>query len=309
MYHFILNPASRSGMAEKIWSDAIEPVLTERNTKYQVHYSQSVGDIVSLVEEIERTETEISQVIIMGGDGALNEAIQGIHDFEKIHLGLLPIGSSNDFTRDMPGYTTNTRQNLEKLLAVKTPTAMDFGTLTYEDGSTRRFLVSCGIGFDAAVCEEANRSKLKQYLNHLKLGKLVYLGVALKQILGAKLTTATLFLNGQEPREIKQLRFIACMNHKHEGGGFMFAPDADYTDGILDLCEVGNIATGKILFALPTAFKGKHYKYKEITAHKAYSFTVKTAEPQWVHTDGEVSRQSSEIHVECNTGMLQFLRF
>lgn len=306
MYHFILNPASQSGKAEKIWLETIEPFLEINHKEFQVHYSQARGNISTLVEEIINAEEDIAKIIVMGGDGALNEALQGIQDFTKVHLGFIPIGSSNDMTRDMKLRKSITDQLMD-ILSIDQPKPVDYGTVTYEDGSTRHFIVSCGIGFDAAVCEEANRSKMKKVLNKIGLGKLIYLYLALKQLLGAKLTSATLLIDGQAPKEIHKLRFIACMNHKYEGGGFMFAPDANYRDGIFNLCEVGDISSAKIIVALPTAFKGEHYRYKEITPHQASSFTIKTSEPQWVHTDGEVSRQSCEIHVECHTGQLLFL--
>lgn len=307
MYHFILNPASRSGIAKKIWDETIEPYLLKENIPFLVHYSQGTGDIISLMEEITRDNEEISKIIIMGGDGAINEAIQGIHDFSKVHLGLIPIGSSNDLTRDMPHFVKDPIDNLKMILSVEKPLPMDYGTVTFEDGSSRNFVVSCGIGFDAAVCEEANRSKAKSALNKVGLGKLVYLCIALKQIFSAKLTPATLIIDGQEPKKINRFRFIACMNHPFEGGGFQFAPDANATDGIFELCEVGDIPTGQILFALPSSFKGKHYRYNGIYPHKASSFIIKTDAPQWVHTDGEVSKQSSQIQISCHEKELLFL--
>lgn len=54
---------------------------------------------------------------------------------------------------------------------------MDLGTVTYEDGQSRLFCVSCGIGYDAAVCEEALHSKMKNVLNKIGLGKLTYLSI------------------------------------------------------------------------------------------------------------------------------------
>ncbi len=306
MYHFILNPASRSGISEKIWISTIEPYLTLHKIDYQVHFSKSKGNITSIVKDIQIKEASICRIVVLGGDGTLNEALQGITDFSRVHLGLIPVGSGNDFTRDM-SIPRNALKALEKIVATKEPTPMDYGTVTYEDGSTERFIVSCGIGFDAAVCEEANRSRLKGFLNKLGLGKLVYLGIALKQLFGAKPISATLTSDGEPPIHLQKILFLASMNHKFEGGGFMFAPDADFADGLLNMCEVSDIPKLKILFALPTAFKGKHYRFKGIRGFKSASFTLETSAPMWVHTDGEVSRKSSRISIECHRNTLFFL--
>lgn len=185
---------------------------------------------------------------------------------------------------------------------------MDLGTVTYPDGAARRFAVSCGIGFDAAVCEEALRSVIKKAMNRLGLGKLTYLGIALKQLFAAKAVSGKLTLENGTPVDIGNMLFTACMLHRFEGGGFMFAPDADDCDGFLNICAVGDLPKLLILFALPTAFSGNHYRFNGITPYKARSLTLETSLPLWVHTDGEVSRKSNRIHVTCERNAIQILR-
>lgn len=306
MYHFILNPASRSGLSEKIWFQTIEPYLNLHHIDYLVHFSQEKGHITTIVKEIQETDSEISRIVVLGGDGTINEAIQGITDFSRVYLGLIPIGSSNDLTRDMD-FPRDPIQAIEKIVSIVTPTPTDYGTVTYEDGHSENFLVSCGIGFDAAVCEESNRSEIKGFLNKLGIGKLIYLNIALKQLFSAASVSATITVKDGETRTINKLLFLAFMNHKHEGGGFMFAPDASYTDGLLSMCEVGDVSKFKILTALPTAYKGKHYKYKGISGYTASDLTIQTSEPLWVHVDGEVSHKSSQIRVQCHKNKLLFL--
>ena len=75
---------------------------------------------------------------------------------------------------------------------------MDLGRLTYLDEDqpeeSRLFAVSCGIGFDAAVCAEAMSSRIKDTMNRIGLGKLTYLGIALKQLITAHKVSCTLTL-------------------------------------------------------------------------------------------------------------------
>ena len=242
----------------------------------------------------------------MGGDGTINEALQGIRNTSRIILGYIPTGSSNDLARDL-GIPYNPRDALDLILHSGTPKTMDLGTVTYPDGITRRFAVSCGIGFDAAVCEDAMHSTIKQIMNKLGIGKLTYLGVALKQLFTARAVSGQLTIEDGTPINIGNMLFTACMLHRFEGGGFQFAPNADANDGILNLCVVGDLSKLFVLFALPTAFRGSHYRFKGITPYKAQKLTIETSSPLWVHTDGEVTRKSRRICVTCEKSAIRII--
>lgn len=305
LYHFILNPVSRSGKGQKLWDTVIEPYLQAAQTPYEAHFSRNAGDITALVREISSTAcAEPHRIVILGGDGTIDEALQGICDLSKVILGYIPIGSGNDLTRDMP-IPRDPLKALRLILEADKATAVDIGTTTYGDGSSHRFIVSSGIGFDAAVCEETNRSQMKGFLNKLGLGKLTYLGIALKQLFASKAISCSIRLDDGEPISIEKILFVAFMNHMYEGGGFKFAPRADYRDGLLDLCVVGDLSKALILVALPTAFFGKHYMFHGITPYRASKVEIQTSAPLWVHTDGEVARRSDRLVVTCQRQALQ----
>ena len=97
------------------------------------------------------------------------------------------------------------------------------------------------------------------------------------------------------------------MLHQYEGGGFKFCPDANYSDGLIDVCAVGNIPKWLVLLALPTAFFGKHYIFKGIDHYTAHKIHLETSAPLWVHTDGEVTRKSNSITISCEKEKIQFL--
>ena len=300
MYHVIINPASRSGKGLKLWKEVVEPLLHKEGVAYRSYFSRESGDVARLAAEITTAEhdTENLTLIILGGDGTVNEALQGIADTSRVTLGYIPTGSSNDFARDL-NIPKDPAEALNRILHTGTVHTMDMGTLTYPDGFCRRFAVSCGIGFDAAVCEESLRSRIKAFCNKIGLGKLTYLGIALKQLLGARRVSCDLELDGQPPVHIRNLLFIACMNHRYEGGGFLFAPKARDNDGIMNLCVVGDIPKLVILFALPTAYFGAHYIFKGVTPYKASRIRIRASRPLWMHTDGEVLPQTSEFTAEC----------
>lgn len=323
MYHIIVNPASRSGKGAKIWA-MLEPVLKEKQVTYLVHYSEKSGHIIQIIRELSldvfsTDDHNILKLIVLGGDGTFNEALQGITDFERTYLGYIPTGSSNDMARDIYD-AKDPISVLNRILSCKEPTRMDLGHLTInriDDELPRTqteksepehyFGVSCGLGFDAAVCEEILSSKLKKIMNKLGLGKLTYLGIALKQLFAAKKVSCEITLDDKQTITLPRFLFVAGMVHQYEGGGFMFCPGADFHDGIMDICLVGNVPKLIILLALPTAFKGKHYLFKGVDKYTARKMTVKTASPLWLHTDGEVFAKTDSITLTCEKEKLQIL--
>lgn len=323
MYNIIVNPASKSGKGKKIWS-MIEPVLIEKKVEYHVDFSKEIGHVSRLVQNLSASlagdrPDSVLKLIILGGDGTLNEALQGITDFSRVWLGYIPTGSSNDLARDLR-LPKDPVRILENILSCGEPFALDLGRLVYDQSSdelsrqhsnessnSRLFAVSCGIGFDAAVCEEALASKFKNILNKIGLGKLTYLTIALKQLIKAKKVTCTITLDNNPPVYLPKFLFVACMIHQFEGGGFKFCPGASAIDGLIDVCAVGNIPKWLIVLALPTAFFGKHYFFHGIDHYTARRIHLETSAPLWVHTDGEVTRKSSSITITSEKQNLQFL--
>lgn len=323
MYYIIVNPASKSGRGVKIWS-LIEPVLQKKEIEYKVFFSQRAGHVVKLVQDLSASLLKedagsILKLILLGGDGTLNEALQGITDFGRVQVGYIPTGSSNDMARDLK-LSADPLVMLDRILSCQKATCMDLGLLTYEDTaeelsrqhsdevcSMRYFAVGCGIGFDAAVCEEALNSNFKNVLNRIGLGKLTYLTIALKQLMKAKKVGCTITLDGKQTVELSRFLFVAFMNHQYQGGGFKFCPGADCHDGVFDICTAGNIPKWLILIALPTAYKGKHYRFNGINRYSASDVRLEATAPLWVHTDGEVARKSRSIHMKCLKEPLQFL--
>lgn len=300
MYHVIVNPAACSGKGFIIWKNRIEPALRKEQVPFQSYLSEKPGDVIKIAKEISTKAAGDAaiRVIVLGGDGTVNETLQGIADPSRLILGYIPAGSSNDLARDL-NIPKDPLDALHLILDGKIPVPMDLGCITYSDGEKRRFLVSCGIGYDAAVCEEALHSPFKKTLNKLRLGKLIYLSVALRQLFAAKAVSGSLTLDHGDKIRIGNMLFTCCMLHRFEGGGFMFAPDADPHDGILNLCAVGDISKALILFALPTAFHGKHYRFRGITPYRGRNIVIETAKPLWVHTDGEVTRKETHLEISC----------
>lgn len=306
MYHIIINPASRSGAGKKLWKTIVEPYLMEHKIEYISYFSEQEGDVAKLAAKITKDTYADAprKLVVLGGDGTVNEALQGIQDFRAVTLGYIPTGSSNDFARDL-GIPKDTLKAVKQVFETGTAHKMDVGYVTFSDGTKRYFAVSCGMGFDAAVCEETNRSAFKKALNRIKLGKLAYLVIAVKQLLAAKSADCEITLDANPSFTIKKYLFSASMLHRYEGGGFKFCPDAKSDDGIIDFCTAATkLPKLVILMVLPTAFFGKHYLFPGITPYKAKTIHIKASAPLWIHTDGEILRKDNELTVSCQRRVL-----
>ena len=305
MYYFIVNPTSKTGLGEKYWK-RVEKILNERKIEYKVIFSKRVGHVDKIVKELTtRSKKDKLHLVILGGDGTVNEAVQGIDDFERVVISYIPTGSSNDLARDM-GISRNPEEALDSILKAEREAFMDMGLVHYDEAflngekieiSDRKFMVGCGIGFDAAVCEESMRSKFKNILNKVKLGKLTYLGIALKQLIQSEMIDGKIILDETQDITVKRMYFTVAMVHHYEGGGFKFCPDAKDDDGLLDFCVASNASKLRVLRIIPTAFEGNHVRFKEIQMLRGKKATIVVDKPMWVQTDGEVKAQAKKISV------------
>lgn len=310
LLYFIVNPASHSGKGVQLWKQ-VAHVLKERRIPCEVFFSQKQGDAAAIAERLTASleDGEERLLIALGGDGTVNEVMQGICDFDRVKFGYIPTGSSNDLARDM-GIGRNACQALEVILGGGKEQRMDVGCVSWKENGIlkrRRFLVSCGMGYDAAVCEEALSSKIKDILNRIGLGKLTYLGIGLKQMMAARYVKAVIRLDGEETIHLDKMLFIANMSHRYEGGGFCFCPQADAQDGLLDLCVVNQVPRWKFPVIIPFALKGKHFRFAGVTHYRSARIDIKTSAPLWVQTDGEIPGRLDRITVTVEKQKLRII--
>ncbi len=315
MFYVIYNPSARSGKGAKLW-EKVKTILDEEGKDYRVYKTTPERDASYIVKTLLmfRQDTEL-KIMLLGGDGTLNEAIQSIteNDFKRIILYYLPTGSSNDLAKAI-GYTDSYDEMVRGYVRRDTFRNMDLGIVRYNHAEKpgylkRYFAVSCGIGYDASVCEEANNSKIKKILNKIGLGKLCYLAITVKQLIGTPRVQMTLKIDDNEEYTIDKAYFAAIMNHRYQGGGLAFCPDAVDDDGILDICHASDIPKAKVLSILPTLYKGEHVNKPGIKIDRLKSVSIKSSLPLWVHTDGEVRTKADDITVEVLPGILKFATY
>lgn len=303
MYYFIVNPASSSGKGMKIWQ-TIEKQLQRDHIPYHVFFTGHRGHGEKLARMISSRHAPCT-IIAVGGDGTANEVVNGLTNYDQIQFGYIPSGSGNDLAAGL-GLKTDPLTALGVILNPKKVQPVSVGC-THTPEKTYRFIVSSGIGYDAAVCHEAINSRFKKILNRFGLGKLTYLGIALKQLLLLHSTPVSMLLDDRRQFEFDDVFFIVGMNLKYEGGGFKFCPDADPQDEYLDLCLIEKMSKLRILHLLPTAFKGEHVKFDGVHIYRCKKAVIRTAAPLAVHTDGEKAGFQRLITMELETEKLPFI--
>ena len=317
MPEIVVNPAGASGRTLKTWKK-IEPVFRNSGVPYQVHFSTLEHGVTDIVRELTSDHSD-KDIVIIGGDGTMNQAVNGIQDFSHTRIGFISCGSGNDLARGLK-LSKNPEENAEKILKGDTARTIDIGETVYfnrmneltkerasADGYVhRRFNISSGIGFDAAICQKAQIAPAKKTLNKMHLGKLIYLGVAIEIIATTKRTGAWITVDGSTEK-YDQLLFTVAMNEPYEGGGFKFCPHADDHDHLLDLCIGNEISKFDFYRIFPYAYKGNHLKFKGVYEKRGHSIEIKTEEPKWVHTDGEVTCMSSHIRISLLSEKMKML--
>lgn len=303
MYHFIINPHSQSGKGYQIWL-RLEKKLKNKNIEYAPHLTEYPGHArelaASLTTPVHDADKNERALIVMGGDGTLNEVVDGLTFRVPVTLGYIPTGSGNDFARSMrlpkrPG------SSLKHILNPKYLPYIDYGAVTCGQANPthRRFAVSCGIGFDADICYDLHNSKIKEWSNRFHIGKLSYILIGLRQIVRMQTCSGYLELDRSRRINLKRIAFISSHVQRYEGGGFPFAPQANASDGLLDLCVIANTNRLKIIPVLLASKFGRHGRMRGVYHYRCKEAVIHMDRPRCVHTDGETIPPQTDLTLSC----------
>lgn len=299
MYYFIVNPNSRCGRGKCVW-EKLEKLLMREGVEYQAYLTEKPRDARDFAKRLTEGNKEPHIIIAVGGDGTVNEILDGISFGGLVTLGYVPAGSGNDLARSLrlpkkPG------RSLKKILHPRYHKMVDYGVVTYggDEISCRRFMVSAGIGMDAAVCHNLLYSRSKTCFNKLHIGKLAYLLVGIRQLLFAKPSKGYLLLDGTQKIEFDHAFFISVHIHPYEGGGFKFAPEASYNDGLLSICVMNNRRKSRLIPVLLNSLVGWCPRNKGIRLFTCVEAAIHMERPMAVHVDGESCFCQKDIQIHC----------
>lgn len=259
----IYNPASGDGKGEARALTARDLFVT-RGIEVDLVPTTAPGHAGRLAADAARRH---DKVFVLGGDGTLSEAADGILSAglgDKVQLGFLPAGTGNDFLRDF---------GMEPLAVAVARIAkgrerrIDAARIRYGrpdpvDGeqATRHSINVFGTGFVADVCNYANE-RLKW------MGKQAYTAAVFPVLMRLRPTPTKLITDGED--RSGDYTMIAVCNSVHTGGAMAIAPDAQQDDGLLDVMALGRISRVGLLRLFPKIFSGTHVQDPRVLTWRA----------------------------------------
>ena len=297
----ILNPWAGRGTAGRRRPE-LEQALRETGADFAIVTTHAVGGAIELAWQ--GVERGYGRIVAVGGDGTINEIVNGIKGAEaslgrRARLGVIPLGTGSDFIKVLDGVEANDIHGGVQRAVGERMRAVDLGRVRVGDNAPRYFINALGMGLDAQVAAESLKlTKLK--------GLAVYLVAIIRALANYKAHPMTVEYDGN--RIHRRLLFASPANGRCQGGGFWLTPDALIDDGLLDVCLVDNMRLDEIIRHIPKLMEGTHTSLKQVTMGRARNISVTCAAPIPVATDGEViSTDARSITVETLPGAIEVL--
>jgi YegS/Rv2252/BmrU family lipid kinase len=297
----ILNPWAGRGTSGRRRPE-LEQALREHDADYQIVTTHALGGATELAWQ--GVEHGYDRIVAVGGDGTINEVVNGIKGAEaelgrRARLGVIPLGTGSDFIKVLDGVEANDIHGGVRRAAGERTRVVDLGRVQVGDRAPRYFINALGMGLDAQVAAESLKlTKLK--------GLAVYLVAIIRALANYKAHPMTVEYDGS--RIHRRLLFASPANGRCQGGGFWLTPDALIDDGLLDICLVDNMRLDEIIRHLPKVMEGTHTHMKQVTMGRARNISVQCAAPIPVATDGEViATDARSVTVETLPGAIEVL--
>ncbi|MDO8861819.1 diacylglycerol kinase family lipid kinase [Haliea sp. E1-2-M8] len=304
----VVNPTAGAGSVARQWQ-LIDRLLRSTIPELAYAFTEAPGHATLLTREALRAGWEM--VVSVGGDGTLNEVINGFCEQSDPHscyrideegwisrrasappalssaavLGMLPLGTGSDFRRSI-GLSGSLRQGVE-MLAGRETRHVDLGQIGYLDHrgelATRFFVNISSAGFSGRVVDFANRGWKGGG------GRLSFFLASLRALASwSNLEMAVRLDDGVEIRG-RMLGLIVA-NGGYFGGGMWIAPGASLDDGQFEVVVLGDLPRWQLPGLLPRIYRGTHVKDARISCHHARQVSVRlttAAVPGLIDLDGE----------------------
>jgi len=251
---FLVNPASGNGSTGRRW-----PELARRASALGLQgdtlLSERPGHLIELAREA--VEGGATLVVAVGGDGTLNEVVNGVAG-RGVELASIPLGTGMDFGRtyDVPTkFEDAVRVALEG--DVRTIDAGHVTYLTWSGEPAERYFANVSsVGMSGAVAQRANG------MSKLLGGKVTFFYALTRVFLEWQNTEVTVRLDDAERRG--RMHDVIVANGVWHGGGMMLAPDAAPDDGQFDIVLIGDVSKVDFLTTAPKIYKGKHVHHPKV---------------------------------------------
>ncbi len=267
-YMLIVNPEAGSGKTMKELPQ-IENILRRKKINYEFHFTQEPMHAVELVKEI---GNKFDVVVSVGGDGTINEVINGVPDF-KIPFGMIPIGTGNDFARTCCVPHDSIEEAIQILLN------HDVKNIDVGEVNGRKFVNVLGMGFEGQT--NWNGRKIMfirgafRYILAIGYTLFAYKRIPMKLTLDKKVLDDDIYL-------------VSIGNGWNVGGGLQLTPKAKLDDGLFDVCYVKDISRLRIVMNFSKLAKGTLTELEEVEIYQAKHIKVESSEYIPFHFDGEI---------------------
>ncbi len=279
----VVNPNAGIGKVRKDWYK-ISRILDRQGFDYHAVFTREPLHATELVEE--HIGQGFRQIISVGGDGTMNEVVNGIFRQQhvpttEITVGMISVGTGNDWIR-----THNIPVDYEKAIEIlkKQDTMLqDAGTVFFLNDNTgheRYFINMAGIGFDGLVAQKTNADKARGKGNPLLYIKHLIGSLYSYSSCGTKITV--------DGRKLKEKIFsIGIGIGQYNGGGMWQAPDARPDDGQFDMTMIKDLTKWSVLTGLRRLYNGTIKKHKRVKTLVGKSIKVVCDNPILLEADGE----------------------
>jgi len=276
-----VNPVAGAGKTAKKWPQ-IRALLTNIGLRFEHDLTEAPRHAIELAKSAAQKGYEL--VVSVGGDGTINEIVNGLYDagsIQDVTLGIIGTGTGSDYIRTI-GISRHYKEACQRLLNPRR-IVVDLGIVQYgrDDQVTKRLFVNfAGLGFDAEVVK-ATTQKFKA------------LGTMPSYLMGL-LTTFLCYRNREVSLKIdgkldsRKVCAIVMSNGKYGGGSMLVAPDADLTDGLFDVMIIGDISKPDLLWSLPRIYKGTHLTHPKVNMQRAREIEIEPSQKMSIQADGEL---------------------
>ena len=288
---FLINPAAGSRDRTAAYTQQIQSICAEKGIPYRIAVSAAPGDCVRLTREAAESG-EPYRVYACGGDGTLNEVVQGAAGYDNVAVSVFSGGTGNDFTKifDDP----DAFRDLSQLLDAR---EVDFDLI---DCNGDLSLNICSVGLDARIGTDVSNYKRWPLLQ----GFWAYAASTVINVIKGVWEHYKVEING-ETLDGKFTMICIC-NGSYYGGGFHPIPEADPTDGLLDVLVVRKVSRLKIAGVVGKYKAGRH---RELTDYVRYfrtdRITIHCDRETPVNLDGEL-RTATRVELSVSPKKVRF---
>jgi YegS/Rv2252/BmrU family lipid kinase len=272
----VLNPIAGDGAGGRVMP-RLEELLGGRNAEIRVTTHR--GHAEELAADAVRDGAD--RVNGVGGDGTMQEVVNGIIGAGGGTLGVVPVGRGNDLARSL-SIPIDPPRALEIALGPATR-PMDVGR-AIRDNLFRHFVAAGGVGFDAQV--SWTMSNPRPWWKNGRAGYFAGTLDELRRFHNQRLRITFDLASGREVVDHVSL-LVAFANGPYYGGGMKICPDASLEDGQLDVCVVGDLSRFEALRELPGIYEAKHVTNPKVRFYRTRWMLIEGDEPTRVHLDGE----------------------